>query len=167
MVKYWLDTDVYIQAAHNELAFDLDPDFWLLLEQSAENGIIGSPKYVCMELVELSPHDDQIKKWADAQRDKTFLFHEPDDSVLANYTKIADYVNGNLDQSEGDDFLNGADAWVIAHAMTGGAVAVSQERLVGPNSKKVQVPNICEHFSVECIKTDALLRGLKGNKKGH
>src|SRR6266568_8846765 len=105
MAAFWLDTDVYLQAAHGVLAFDLDPGFWKLLEESAENGIIASPKYVCLELVDLSGYDDEIKKWAEAQRNKGsgFLFHEPDDQVLANYTKIADYVNGNLDQSEGDD----------------------------------------------------------------
>jgi hypothetical protein len=162
VAAYWLDTDVYLQAANSVLAFDLAPDFWTLLERCAEKNVIASPKYVCMELVDLSDRDDAIKRWADTQRNKGFLFHEPDDAVLANYTKIADYVNGNLDQSEGDDFLDGADAWVIAHAMTGGAVAVSQEKLVGSNSKKVKVPNICEHFSVECIKTEALLRGLRG-----
>jgi Domain of unknown function (DUF4411) len=161
LAGYWLDTDVYLQAALGVLAFDLAPDFWVLLEESAEHDIIGSPKYVCMELVELSGRDDAIKRWAETQRSKGILFHEPDEKVLANYTLIADYVNNNMDQSEGDDFLDGADAWVIAHAMTGGAVAVSQEKLAGRGSKLVKVPNICGHFSVECIKTDQLLRDLK------
>jgi len=162
--SYWIDTDVYLQAANDVLAFDLAPEFWQLLEERAQQGIIGSPRHVCMELVELSGRDDEIARWAARQRDAGFLFHDPDDSVLEHYTEIADFINQTCDQSEGDRFLSGADPWVIAHAMAGGTVAVSQEKLAGENSKQVKIPNICVHFSVACIKTDALIRDLKKEK---
>ncbi len=164
MAAYWLDTDVYIQAANGVLAFDIAPDFWDLLVQKANEEIIGSPRYVCIELVDISGRDDQIAKWAKERRQEGKLFVDPDDEVLAYFTAIADHVNQTCDQAEGDKFLNGADAWVIAHAMAGGAVAVSQEKLVGIGSKMVKVPNICAHFDVPCIRTDQLLRDLKKGK---
>jgi hypothetical protein len=164
LAAYWLDTDVYLQAANGVLAFDIAPEFWNLLEDSANNEIIGSPRHVYIELVEISGRDDEIAKWARKQRTIGRLFVDPDETVLQHYTIIADYVNQNCDQSEGDKFLNGADAWVIAHAMAGGTVAVSQEKMVGQGSKMVKVPNVCAHFSVPCIKTDDLLRDLRKQK---
>jgi len=160
--SYWIDTDVYLQAANGVLAFDLAPEFWELLESRAKQGVIGSPRHVCMELVDLSGRDDAIAQWAGRQREAGTLFYDPDDAVLQNYTKIADYVHSTCDQSEGDRFLDGADPWVIAHAMIGnGAVAVSQEKLVGAQSKQVKIPNICGYFSIACVKTEALLRDLR------
>jgi hypothetical protein len=161
LASYWLDTDVYLQAANGVLAFDLAPDFWQLLESKANEEIIGSPRHVYIELVEISGRDDEIAKWAKAQREAGKLFVDPDQTVLDRYTVIADYVNGTCDQSEGDKFLNGADAWVIAHAIAGGTVAVSEEKMAGMGSKRVKVPNICAHFNVPCIKTEQLLRDLK------
>jgi hypothetical protein len=164
MPQFWIDTDVYLQAANDVLAFDATPEFWTMLEERSKAGIIGSPRHVCIELVDLSGRDDAIAKWAAAQREAGLLFHDPDESVLANYTKIADYVHSKCDQAEGDRFLNGADPWVIAHAMAGGTVAVSQEKMAGLGSKLVKIPNICVHFNVACIKTDALIRELRKEK---
>ena len=161
MPNYWLDTSVFITASQDDHAFDIEPEFWDQLEADARAGIIGAPQYVYREIVDLSGRDDDLAKWAKKLKDADLLFHEPDDAVLAAYTKIADYVHINGDPSESDKFLNDADPWVIAHAMTGATVVVSQEKMVGPGSKRIKVPNICAYFTVGYIKTNQLLRELK------
>jgi hypothetical protein len=48
-----------------------------------------------------------------------------------------------------------ADPWLVARGMEFGAIVVSEEE-AKPNSAKI--PNVCEHFSVECIPLQELLR---------
>jgi len=45
--------------------------------------------------------------------------------------------------------------------MAGGTIVVSQEKLVGPGSKRIKIPNICAHFSIGFLKTDQFLREVK------
>ncbi|MCB0596496.1 MAG: DUF4411 family protein [Lewinellaceae bacterium] len=63
-------------------------------------------------------------------------------------------------QWEANDFLSGADPWVIAQAKVEGAKVITMEKLVGSESKKVKIPNICIEFDVEWLSTYQLLRAL-------
>jgi hypothetical protein len=164
MPKFWLDTSVYLEASLGSLAFDLRPEFWEALEADAKAGIIGSPMFVCRELVDLSGRDDEVARWATRLKDSGILFIEPDEDVLAEFTKVADYVHQFCDPSEGNAFLDEADPWVIAHAMAGGTVVVSQEKLAGAGSHWVKIPNICANFGIGYIKTDQFLREVKSER---
>jgi hypothetical protein len=161
MAKFWLDTSVFITAASGNLAFDLRPEFWETLESDAKNDLIASPMFVYREIVDLSGRDDELARWALRMKAGCPLFVEPDESSVDAFTQIANYVHQFADPSEGDEFLNVADPWVIAHALAGGTVVVSEEKLVGQGSKRLAIPNVCEYFSVGCVKTDRFLRELK------
>lgn len=62
-----------------------------------------------------------------------------------------------------DEFLRGADTWLIAKAMTSGATIVTHERLNFDCKRKFLIPNICNHFGVAYIDTFALLHTLNAS----
>lgn len=161
MVKYWLDTSVFLTASRGDLAFDLHPEFWEMLENDARNGFIASPRFVYREIVELSGRTDEVAQWATRLKANGIMFMEPDEGTVTAFTEIADYIHQYVDPSEGDAFLDEADPWVVAHALAGGTVVVSQEKLIGIGSKRIAIPNLCEHFALGCVKTNQFLREMK------
>ena len=46
---------------------------------------------------------------------------------------------------------------VIAHAMADGGTVVSFESDVKPDSRRIRIPDVCEHFGVPCVDLKALL----------
>src|ERR1700728_1762227 len=106
MAKYWLDTSVFLTASRGDLAFDLHPEFWEMLERDARNGFIASPQFVYREIVELSGRADLVAQWAIRLKAEGVMFVDPDDETVAAFTEIADYVHRYVDPSEGDEFLD-------------------------------------------------------------
>ena len=56
--------------------------------------------------------------------------------------------------------MDGADPWVIAHAIAHGGVVVTFEARAPVNSQQVKIPNVCQHFHMRCITTYQMLREL-------
>lgn len=88
---------------------------------------------------------------------------DTDAETQANFAKIVQTVAGasHYNPANRDQFLAKADPWLIAKAMSIGAIVVTQEGLVNPSSSKVKVPNICREFQVPCINAYDLLREVK------
>ena|SRR5271157_4289422 len=161
MRKYCLDANVLIQAKNGPYGFDIAPTFWELIDQKFEEKIICTSTLVYKELAD---GNDELAAWIKQRRDSG-CFVEPDQEVQNNLSAIADYVNKNYPVHEAAEFLAGADPWVIALAKATDSVVVTQEKLVGSESKKVKIPNICKQFGVSYIDTYQLLRELKANIK--
>ena len=104
-------------------------------------------------------YGDELSNWAKDQKSGSF-FVEPDEKVQAAFTKIADYVNDSYPSHQAKGFLDGADPWVVAHAECDRGTVVTWERLGGPGSQKVKIPNICQEFEVEWINTCQMFREL-------
>lgn len=60
-----------------------------------------------------------------------------------------------------EDFLRGADPWLIAKAKVLNAVVVTHEVLVPETAKKIKIPNVCEKFGIQYMNTFQLLRKLE------
>jgi hypothetical protein len=161
MRKYCLDANILIQAKNGPYGFDIAPSFWDLLDQKIEKGLIFTSTLVYKELTD---GNDELVTWVRGRKDSG-CFIEPDKDVQEKLRAIADYVNKNYPQHEAAEFLSGADPWVIALAKVTNAVVVTQEKLVGNESKKVKIPNICRGFGVLYIDTYQMLRELKANIK--
>jgi predicted nucleic acid-binding protein len=165
-MEYCLDTSVYIQAYKTYYAFDIVPSFWTALEKLTNEGLICSPVAVYYEIAKIR---DELSKWAKIQHSK--LFVEPDDRVNEILHQIADYSDENYADAHWiRDFLGGADPWVIAHAKAHKLIVVTMEGLkpveeVDVGTKKmigrIKIPNMCEHFNVNCITTFDFMRKLK------
>ncbi len=60
-----------------------------------------------------------------------------------------------------EDFLSGADPWLIAKAMTTGATVVTHEVLNYDAKRKFIIPNICEQLDIPFLNTFELLHRLE------
>jgi hypothetical protein len=165
-VEYCLDTSVYTQAHRQYYAFDLAPGFWKSLIIHAENEVLVSPMAV---FTELAKGNDELAKWA--KENKDLIFSDPDTKVVEAFRQIADFINLRYESEHWIRlFLGGADPWVIAHAKAHGLIVATMEGNKGsedinPKSKqirgKIKIPNVCDHFGVNCISTFELIRALK------
>ena len=155
MPDFWLDTDSFITPKNGPYGFDLVPEFWRFLEQKAKEGIIASSRLVYDELHRGT--EDELRDWAAAQGSD--LFVEPDQDVQAVVNEIADYVNSRYPLHQAAKFLDGADAWIIAHAKAQGGRVVTFE-VAAPNSQKPKIPDICSEFGVQAIRLWNVLREL-------
>lgn len=127
MPEYWLDADVFISPNRQGFySLDLAPSYWELLERKASDGILASPMRVYQELVD---HGDNLSDWATDRRDSGLFIEEYQD-VQAAMTRVADYVIQNYQGHKAQEFLGGADPWVIAYALSDNSIAVTYESRV-------------------------------------
>jgi len=111
-----------------------------------------------MVFEELHSKEDPLSDWIE-KRERYFL--DPENREQTAFSTIGSHVSTYYREEKVRVFLSGADPWVIASAMTNNLVVVSMEkRITNPEStSKIKIPNICDHFSVECISMyDCLLR---------
>lgn len=156
MCRYHLDANVFIQAKNGPYSMDIVPSFWRLLDKQAEAGVVCSSITV---YAELATGNDELADWV-KERKGTGLFREPSADVQRFFNQIATYVQARYAEHQAQEFLAGADAWVIAHAKAENALVVTHENLVNEYSKKPKIPNICRHFGVEWLNVYQMLRAL-------
>ena len=162
-MRYCLDTNVFIEAHRRYYAFDIAPGFWEALAEWAEHDIICSPLPVYDEL---TPHRDQLSAWA--KEHKETLFMNPDEATITEYSRIANLVNRLYEPHHIQDFLDGADPWVIACAKAHHLIVVTMETLKQEQRNRtsqrlegrIKIPNICQRVGVSYINTFDLLRAL-------
>lgn len=148
MALYWLDSMVFILPNREEYySFALAPTFWQLLEQKANDGILASTRKVCDELIR---RRDTLAAWVDARKNSS-LFVDPNKEVQDAYTRIADYVMNNYRYHRAEEFLGGADPWLIAHATVDNGKVVSHEKRSSLLAQEVKIPNVCQAFGVTPI----------------
>ena len=159
LVSYWLDANVFIEAAKGPYGFSIVPGFWAFLEGLALRGTIGSSVLVYSELKEGGDH---LAVWAGSQQHLN-LFREPDADVQTRFGEIADHILRRYDEANASNFLASADPWLIAHASAEGGTLVTLEVRVPENSRKIKIPNVCDHLGVRTINTYQMLRELGAN----
>jgi hypothetical protein len=110
------------------------------------------------ELMEKIDKKDALAIWARDHKDEIFV--EPGAEIQRNYQLVGDYVTSHYQTAYAAKFMNDADPWVIAHAMSEeDGVVVTLEVLC--SGKPVKIPNVCNHFKLPYINTYELLRRLK------
>jgi hypothetical protein len=90
-----------------------------------------------------------------------------DEETQTNFGTVANLVAelaAKMKAGAVEEFLSGADPWLIAKAMTTGATVVTHESYHPDAKKKFLIPNVCKHFGVDWINTFEMLdtsrRGL-------
>lgn len=152
---YWIDADVLIQASNRHYPFHRVPKFWSFLDEKMESGEIRASRMVYEEVV---AGNDELAKWCRQRKDRG-LCVRADREVQRCYSGIAGYVHANHKPHLAADFLKGADAWVIAHALTSDGTVVTEESDRSRKSK-VKVPTMCRQFSAKCMNTFQMLEDL-------
>jgi len=77
---------------------------------------------------------------------------------------VAQYVVSNALQMKAgaiEEFLGGADPWLIAKAITINATVVTHEQLNLAARRKFLIPNVCQHFGMPFMDTFELLNALE------
>ena len=113
-----------------------------------------------MVYYELVDGNDELAEWIKERKDSK-IFVKPNDIVQSNNGKIANYVNEEYPSYQSKVFLEKADSWVIAQAMSDDSVVVTFEVLVPEVSNKVKIPNICNVFNVQYIEPYEMMRKCK------
>ena len=154
MKIYWIDSNVFIEAQADLFPFKIVPGFWKHLDDKLADKTLRSSEMVYKELVS---YGDDLSKWIKIRKQNGVCVPITSD-VENNYQKIADYVHATYDDANANEFLRGADGWIIAHAMATEGVVVSQESQKHPDAKKARIPDVCDHFDVKCIKVMDMLK---------
>lgn len=156
---YLLDANVFIEAKNRYYSFQIAPGFWAWLEQHMEEGDVITVLPVHEELMR---GKDELSDWIKDK--KEFCLPVDDEFTQEAFAHIAAWtMDQDFRQEARDDFLAGADPWLIGKAIamteiTEDATVVTHEVFNNDARKKVPIPNICRQFGIDYINTFELLR---------
>lgn len=155
-MTYLLDANTLIEAKNRYYRMRTCPAYWNWIKKSRGAGIVSSIDLVGQEL---RRGHDELAEWA---RDHAELFMPvSDDDTQRAFGDVAAHVAANsagMKPGALEEFLSGADPWLIAKALAlRDAVVVTHEQYNPQMRRKFSIPNVCEHFGVRCIDTFELL----------
>lgn len=158
-MTYLLDANTLIEAKNRYYQMRFCPGYWTWLTRNKRDGRLASVESVGSEL---RRGTDELAQWAVQEAD--LFLPESDDETQTAFAEVAAYVAaqvGNMKAGALDEFLGGADPWLIAKARVLGHTIVTHERLDIVNRRKFLIPNVCQHYGVECINTFDMLNRLE------
>lgn len=144
MVKYLIDSDVFIQAKNFHYNFDFCDGFWNWISEAHTHGLVGSIKKVKAELAK-GNKDDPARMWADAMPASFFFEDEKEPGLMVSYGTVILTVAGanKFTQNAINEFsdYNRADAFLIAAAMHYNALIVTHEKGHPEQKRRVPLPD--------------------------
>ena len=156
-MTYLLDANTLIEAKNRYYSMTTCPAYWHWVQRSHDAGVVASIEPVG---VELRRGNDELAEWA-INRDDLFLAVS-DEATQQAFANVAAHVAAEaavMKPGALDEFLGGADPWLIAKAMTlEEAVVVTHEQFNPQIRRKYSIPNVCQHFGVPWVDTFELLR---------
>lgn len=157
-MKHLLDANTLIEAKNRYYGMAFCPAFWqwlLLQNQALELASITSV------MDEIAKGRDDLAQWTAENPD---FFHAiSDEQTQAAYIDVATHVAQQAPRMKVgalEEFLSGADPWLIAKALSTGATVVTHEVLNLEAKRKFIIPNVCQHFQVPYMNTFDLLHRL-------
>lgn len=156
---YLLDADTLIRAKREHYAFDFCPGFWDGLLRAFRQKRVASIEPIRNELTR---GKDALAKWVNDKAPEAFFEPVTDVSVQSAYAEVIAWVEGNDQYSRAakQQFVSGADPWLIAVAIAKGYVLVTYE-VSAPESKAlIKLPDVARNFNVKCIPPYVMLRQL-------
>jgi len=156
---YLLDANVFIEAKNRYYGFDIVPAFWEWLDRRQASLEIASITSIYDELAQ---GDDDLSDWVKARRDSGWWLDIAGQEVQESYGEIVAWVMSHqgFTQAAKDEFLAGADPWLIAKARVLGVKIVTHEQLDLNAKRKVFIPVVCNHFDVDYLDTFELIRSF-------
>lgn len=163
--KFLIDTNSLITPKHQFYPFDFAPGFWMQLEAHIVSGNV-----VFLDIVkdEILRGKDELQEWM-AAIDNCECIDRREPEILANYSRVLQYVQGNpyYKESALQEWAKAsvADPWIIATAMAKGYTIVTFE-VSNPNlsvkqpSKYAQIPDVARNFGVQTVKLYDMMRIL-------
>ncbi len=155
-MTYFLDANTLIEAKNRYYRMTVCPAYWSWVQRSHGAGVVSSIEPVG---VELRRGNDELAEWA---KNQAGLFLPVSDEATQHaFAQVAAHVASQAAAMKAgtlEEFLDGADPWLIAKAMTTqDAVIVTHEQFNVQMRRKYSIPNVCQHFDVPWIDTFELL----------
>ncbi|MDH6592522.1 putative nucleic acid-binding protein [Variovorax sp. TBS-050B] len=157
-MSYLLDSNTLIEAKNRYYQMRFCPGYWTWLTRTKREGRLASVESVSAEL---RRGNDELAQWVKSQAD--LFLAESDEATQTAFAEIAGHLAAQTTSMKAgalDEFLSGADPWLIAKARVTGHTIVTHERLNLQNRKKFLIPNVCQHYGVAWIDTFDLLDRL-------
>lgn len=158
-MKHLLDANTLIEAKNRYYGMEICPAFWQWLLNKNQSLELGS---ITSVMEELAKGNDELAKWTTGNR--TFFHGVSDEQTQSAYAQIAAHISEqapNMKTGALEEFLSGADPWLIAKAISTGATVVTHEVLNLEVKRKFIIPNICRKFNVPYMNTFELLHRLE------
>jgi len=158
MVKYLLDTNIFIQSDKVSYPIDVFPSLWDWLDSELSKGEIASIRLVADEI--LKGNDDLSIRVKRIKSSK--CFHALDDlETQEKFKQISEWANSSARKYNAlakKVFLSNADSWLIAKAAAIGAKIVTYETSSKESINSIKIPDVANVFGVNCINIVDLLR---------
>ncbi|MFM0499682.1 DUF4411 family protein [Paraburkholderia caffeinilytica] len=157
-MKYLLDSNTLIEAKNRYYRMGFCPAYWQWILAKNRSQDVSS---ITMIADELARGNDELKDWASGN--KGMFLPVTDTLTQEAFGRIAAWVSVRSSEMKPgalQDFLSGADPWLIAKAMASGATVVTHESYNADAKKKFLIPNVCQQFNVPYMNTFDLLHTL-------
>jgi hypothetical protein len=155
-MTYLLDANTLIEAKNRYYRMTVCPAYWSWVQRSHGAGTVSSIEPVGAEL---RRGNDELAEWAKNQ--KSLFMPVSDEATQQAFAEVAAHVASQaavMKPGALEEFLDGADPWLIAKAMTlHEAVVVTHEQFNLQMRRKYSIPNVCQHFGLTWIDTFELL----------
>jgi hypothetical protein len=154
-----LDANVYITAKNTYYSLDVFPMFWDWLDDRALALQIASTDMVFDELCD---QDDDLAAWAKDRRASMFHVNSTSSKdVTDRVSDIGKWMRGvPFPTRAQEDFMDGADPFLVAAAAVGGHSVVTAETFDAQIRRKVKVPNACAALGVAYETTFQMLKNM-------
>ncbi len=155
-MMYLLDSNTLIEAKNRYYGMTICPGYWSWLLRRHSQGVVASIETVGDEL---KRGNDELAQWA--KRNKALFLPVSDAATQTAFATVAAHVASQAAQMKAgalEEFLGGADPWLIAKAMTvSDSVVVTHEQFNLQMRRKFSIPNVCQHFGLQWMDTFAVL----------
>lgn len=153
-----VDANVFITAKNTYYQMEIVPAFWSWLDAQAESGVIASTDMVYDEL---KNGEDELATWVKERR-KSLFYLRSSSEVVADYVdSLAAWAKKQgFHPHTIEEFMSGADPFLVGAAAEGGFTVVTLETPAGRRKRKVKIPDACDHLGVDWEDTFGMLRSL-------
>jgi hypothetical protein len=152
-VSYLLDTDVFIRAKNLHYGLDFCPAFWEWLTHKGHAGAVFSIDKVADEI---EAGQDELSDWARGHGQT--LFRRTPPALAQQFTQVSAWATGQqYTPAAINTFLQAADFYLIAHALAGNHVVVTNETPAN-SPGRIKIPNACVGLGVRFMSPYQMLR---------
>ncbi|HEY8905173.1 MAG TPA: DUF4411 family protein [Rhodoferax sp.] len=159
---FLLDSNTLIEAKNRYYGMTICPGYWSWVLRSHGQGVVASIESVGDEL---KRGNDELAQWA--KHNAALFLPVSDAATQTAFAQVAALVASQTAQMKPgalEEFLGGADPWLIAKAMTlPDSVVVTHEQFNLQIRRKFSIPNVCQHFGLQWMDTFAVLGHTKAN----
>lgn len=152
-MAYLLDTNVFITAKQRYYGFQLCPGFWDWLIDANGRGLVFSHQQVLSELTAIG---DELATWAAGPG--VGLFLQMDQATTTAMQTVTSWVmRGQFRDFAKNEFLSGADPFLIACALAHNHTVVTEEVFLQHTARRVKIPEVCQILNVRYMTTFQML----------